>query len=193
MCYRLQTRTVEWLSARHQTDLVTFLDSESHFTTVQKEWATPPHVQVRHATWHQFYQAFPRVSTASDKRWGEKAWVRGYTLGLSPTGFVKGFNGTTLLCCPSVVRWSIDTGKCQSIHWKYNSDCCSSSPRFWMDSPLLTRCGIGVMFSPPKESILEAFQNGLMHTQVNSLPMPPPPSFIWWEGLIKVLTFHSSF
>jgi len=26
----------------------------------------------------QFYQAFPRISTASDKRWGEKAWVRGY-------------------------------------------------------------------------------------------------------------------
>jgi len=26
----------------------------------------------------QFYQAFPRVNTASDKRWGEKAWVRGY-------------------------------------------------------------------------------------------------------------------
>ena len=25
-----------------------------------------------------FYQAFPRVSTASDKRWSEKAWVRGY-------------------------------------------------------------------------------------------------------------------
>jgi len=24
----------------------------------------------------QFYQAFPRVSIASDKRWGEKAWVR---------------------------------------------------------------------------------------------------------------------
>ena len=24
------------------------------------------------------YQAFPRISTASDKRWGEKAWVRGY-------------------------------------------------------------------------------------------------------------------
>jgi len=23
-------------------------------------------------------QYFPRVSTASDKRWGEKAWVRGY-------------------------------------------------------------------------------------------------------------------
>jgi len=26
----------------------------------------------------QFYQAFPRVSTASDERWGEKAWVQGY-------------------------------------------------------------------------------------------------------------------
>jgi len=26
----------------------------------------------------QFYQAFPCVSTASDKRWGEKAWVPGY-------------------------------------------------------------------------------------------------------------------
>jgi len=26
----------------------------------------------------QFYQAFPRISTASDKRWGEKAWVQGY-------------------------------------------------------------------------------------------------------------------
>ena len=26
----------------------------------------------------QFYQAFPHVSSASDKRWGEKAWVRGY-------------------------------------------------------------------------------------------------------------------
>ena len=26
----------------------------------------------------QFYQAFPRVSTASDKRWGEKAWVQLY-------------------------------------------------------------------------------------------------------------------
>jgi len=26
----------------------------------------------------QFYQAFPRISTASDKHLGEKAWVRGY-------------------------------------------------------------------------------------------------------------------
>jgi len=27
----------------------------------------------------QFYQAFPHISTASDKCWGEKAWVQGYT------------------------------------------------------------------------------------------------------------------
>ena len=27
----------------------------------------------------QFYQAFPCVSAASDKCWGEKAWVRGYS------------------------------------------------------------------------------------------------------------------
>jgi len=35
----------------------------------------------------QFYQALPRVSTASDKYWGEKAWVQDYTedtLALAP-------------------------------------------------------------------------------------------------------------
>jgi len=37
------------------------------------------HVQVRHTHVTQFYQVFPRISTASDKRWDEKAWVRGYT------------------------------------------------------------------------------------------------------------------
>ena len=30
----------------------------------------------------QFYQAFPRISTASDKCWGEKAWVQDYTFQL---------------------------------------------------------------------------------------------------------------
>jgi len=45
------------------------------------ECATPPHV---HPTSRytiardQFYQAFPYVSIASDKHWGEKAWVQGY-------------------------------------------------------------------------------------------------------------------
>ena len=43
--------------------------------------ATAPHV---HPTSRytiardQFYQAFPHVSIASDKHWGEKAWVQGY-------------------------------------------------------------------------------------------------------------------
>jgi len=26
----------------------------------------------------QFYQTFPRISTANDKHWGEKAWVHYY-------------------------------------------------------------------------------------------------------------------
>ena len=40
-----------------------------------QECATCPGTSL-HVT--QFYQAFPRVSTASDKHWGEKAWVQGY-------------------------------------------------------------------------------------------------------------------
>ena len=47
------------------------------------EYATSPHV---HPTFRyiiardQCYQAFPHVSTAGNKRWGEKAWVRGYAI-----------------------------------------------------------------------------------------------------------------
>ena len=57
------------------------MGSESQFTAIQKECATPPHVHPmsRYVTARdQFYQAFPHVSTASDQLWGEKAWVRGY-------------------------------------------------------------------------------------------------------------------
>ena len=61
VCYRLQTRTVERLSTRHQTVLVTFLDSESHFTAVQKECTTPPHVQIRHTTWLSFTRPSPAL------------------------------------------------------------------------------------------------------------------------------------
>ena len=48
-----------------------------------QECATPPHV---HPTSRyviacdQYYQAFPHVSIASDKCWGDKAWVWGYIL-----------------------------------------------------------------------------------------------------------------
>ena len=50
----LQTQTVERLSTRHQTVLATFLGFRSCYTTVQKECATPPHIQVRHTTWLGF-------------------------------------------------------------------------------------------------------------------------------------------
>ena len=50
--YQLQTRTGERLSARHhRQSWRRFLDSESHFTAVQKECATPPHVQVHHTVY----------------------------------------------------------------------------------------------------------------------------------------------
>ena len=53
-----------------------FFGSESHFSAEQKECATPPHVHQVIIAHDQFYQAFPRVNTASDKHWGKKAWVR---------------------------------------------------------------------------------------------------------------------
>ena len=50
--------------------------------TVQKECDTCP-LDAQYITAHdQFHQVFPRVSTASDKPWGEKARVRGYILPL---------------------------------------------------------------------------------------------------------------
>ena len=39
----------------------------------------PPNIQDVTAN-NQFYQAFPHVSTASDKSWSKKAWVWGYRL-----------------------------------------------------------------------------------------------------------------
>jgi len=75
--YRLQTRTVERLSARHQTVLPTFLGFRKPLYSCTEGMC---HSSTRPgASYHvtQFYQAFPHVSTASDKRWGEKAWVRG--------------------------------------------------------------------------------------------------------------------
>jgi len=37
----------------------------------------------------QFYQALPHDSTASAKRWGEKAWVRGYLVPRSQAKLVQ--------------------------------------------------------------------------------------------------------
>ena len=73
--YRSQTQTVPQLSARHQTVLATFLGFRKPLyscTEVMCHTSTHPGTSL-HMT-----QAFPHVSTASDKRWGEKAWVQGY-------------------------------------------------------------------------------------------------------------------
>jgi len=40
----------------------------------------------------QFYQASPHISTASDKCWGEKGWVRDYCMAVA--------SGVTGLFCP---------------------------------------------------------------------------------------------
>ena len=47
---------------------------------VQKDCTTPPHIYPTSSTRYviardQFYQAFPHLSTTSNKRWGEKAWA----------------------------------------------------------------------------------------------------------------------
>jgi len=58
--YQSQIWTIEQLSTLHRTVfLATFLGSRYVIAC------------------HQFHQAFPRVSIASDKHWGEKTWVRG--------------------------------------------------------------------------------------------------------------------
>ena len=47
-----------------------------------RERVTSPHIQVRHCMWLSFFWPFPHVNTASDKHWGEKAWVWGYYYGV---------------------------------------------------------------------------------------------------------------
>jgi len=45
-----------------------------------EESATPPHVHPNSryvTTRDELYQALPCISAASDKPWGERAWVRG--------------------------------------------------------------------------------------------------------------------
>jgi len=75
--YWLQTWTVERLSVRHQTALVMFLGFRKPLYSCTEGMC---HSSICPGTsYHvtQFYQAFPHISTASDKRWGEKAWVWG--------------------------------------------------------------------------------------------------------------------
>ena len=76
--YWSQTQTVDRLSGRHHTVLVMFRRFRKPLYSCTEglcrsstRLGTSLHVT-------QFYQAFSRVSTASDKRWSEKAWVRDY-------------------------------------------------------------------------------------------------------------------
>ena len=77
--YRLQTRTIERRNTWHHTVLATFLGFRKLLYSCTEGMchsSTRPGMSY-HMT--QFYQAFPRISTASDKRWDVKALVRGYT------------------------------------------------------------------------------------------------------------------
>ena len=63
------------------------------------EWATPPlhvHPTSRYSVCHctcSVLPDLPRVSTASNKRWGEKSWLRGYLLACStPSYFLTSFS-----------------------------------------------------------------------------------------------------
>jgi len=57
-----------------------FLGSEIHLTAVPEGMChsstRPSNVQVHHCTW-SVLPGLPRVSTASDKHCGEKAWLQG--------------------------------------------------------------------------------------------------------------------
>jgi len=87
--YKLKTRTIERLSARHQTVLATFLGFRKPLYSCIEgvcHSSTRPGTSY-HVT--QFYQAFSRVSTASDKRWSEKAWAWGYCLHAPPSKLIR--------------------------------------------------------------------------------------------------------
>jgi len=83
----MDRRTTE--RARHQTVLVTLLGFRKPIYSCTEGMchsSTRPGTSY-HVTW--FYQAFPHISTASDKCWGEKACVRGYVTCTLIAGVIK--------------------------------------------------------------------------------------------------------
>ena len=104
--YWSQTNTIEWLSARHKTVLITFLGCRKPlYSHTEGMCHSSTHLGMSlHMT--QFYQAFPCVSTASDKHWGERTWVQGCCLG---TNFYQ----------PRIMRHG-SPFNCQCLH---NSSC----------------------------------------------------------------------
>jgi len=90
--------------------------------------ATPPHVHQH--PWHHCMSsvllAFPCASTASDNRWGEKAWVRGYCLSWwipSCASF-----GLALDCLVNCVKlwWQL-----YCCCYRNREDACSDQARQW--------------------------------------------------------------
>jgi len=82
--YLSQTRTMERLSTWHQALLVNFSwvqkPLQSCTEGMCRSFICPPNVQMR-TSLHVItmpYHAFSHVSTATDKHWGDKAWVRGF-------------------------------------------------------------------------------------------------------------------
>ena len=80
-CTNDHNHELQRLGIRIRQSWQCFSGPGSHPRALQKECATPPHVHPTSmyvTTRDEFYQAFPRVSTASDKCWDEKAWEQGY-------------------------------------------------------------------------------------------------------------------
>ena len=85
-----------------------FLDSESRFTAVQKECATPPHVQVRHTTWLSFTRPslalILQATNAGARRPGYEAIT--YTHLLKSRWWARGWRKCTLVFLVySDARW----------------------------------------------------------------------------------------
>jgi len=64
----------------------------------------PPNVQVHHCTWSAL-PGLASTSTASDKCWGEKAWVWGYFWSLA-----NNFNGLRVTGIPSTLSFVVGFG-----------------------------------------------------------------------------------
>ena len=90
-----------------------FLASESYFTAVQREYATPPHVHQtsRYITARdQFYQAFPvlvlQATNTGVKRWmlEQSHWMLKQSQWCDPQGLVVKEFPYSLITCTNTVR-----------------------------------------------------------------------------------------
>jgi len=104
----LQTWTVERLSVRHHKVLATFLEFRKPLYSCSEGMyhsSTHPGGSL-HVT--QFYQAFPSIRTASDKHWGEKAWVQDYVCVPLPQSNFLWNMYTSMQCSVSRVSYMME-------------------------------------------------------------------------------------